>query len=78
MMMVGANVTMLNSVLLRQGIPMLGTIERQMREWMEENEYESVAQMRGSMSQQNLADPSAYERAQYMKAITFYKMEKHI
>ena len=78
MMMVGANVTMLNSVLLRQGIPMIATIERQMREWMEENEYESVNQMRGSMSQQNLADPSAYERAQYMKAITFYKMEKHI
>jgi len=78
MMMVGANVTMLNSVLLRQGVPMLGTIERQMIEWMEENEYESVSQMRGSMSQQNLADPSAYERAQYMKALTFYKMEKHI
>jgi dihydroorotate dehydrogenase (fumarate) len=78
MMMVGANVTMLNSVLLRQGVPMLGTIERQMIEWMEENEYESVSQMRGSMSQQNLADPSAFERAQYMKALTFYKMEKHI
>ena len=78
MMMVGANVTMLNSVLLRQGVPMLGTIERQMIEWMEENEYESVSQMRGSMSKQNLADPSAFERAQYMKALTFYKMEKHI
>ena len=78
MMMVGGNVTMLNSVLLRQGIPMIGTIERQMKEWMNENEYESINQMQGSMSQQNLADPSAYERAQYMKALTFYKMEKHI
>ena len=78
MMMVGANVTMINSVLLRQGVGMIGTIERQMKEWMDENEYESVAQMQGSMSQQNLADPAAYERAQYMKALTFYKMEKHI
>lgn len=78
MMMVGANVTMLNSVLLRQGVGMIGTIERQMNEWMDENEYESVSQMQGSMSQQNLADPAAYERAQYMKALTFYKMEKHI
>jgi len=78
MMMVGANVTMLNSVLLRQGVGMIGTIERQMKEWMDENEYESVAQMQGSMSQQNLADPAAYERAQYMKALTFFKMEKHI
>jgi dihydroorotate dehydrogenase (fumarate) len=76
MMMIGANVTLLNSVLLRQGVPMLGTVERQMREWMEENEYESVSQMQGSMSQINLADPSAYERAQYMKALTSYKVEQ--
>ncbi|MDH5400167.1 MAG: dihydroorotate dehydrogenase-like protein [Cyclobacteriaceae bacterium] len=77
MMMVGANVSMLNSVLLRQGIPMLGVIEKQVRDWMEENEYESIDQMRGSMSQKNVEDPSAYERAQYMKAITYYKIENH-
>lgn len=74
MMMVGANITMLNSVLLRQGVAMLGTIERQMVEWMEEYEYDSVSQMRGSMSQINIADPSAFERAQYMKALNSYKL----
>ena len=78
MMMVGANVSMVNSVLLRQGIPMLSTIEKQVKDWMIDNEYESIQQMRGSMSQQNVEDPSAYERSQYMKAITFYKIKKHI
>jgi dihydroorotate dehydrogenase (fumarate) len=39
---------------------------------MEEHEYESVQQMRGSMSQKNCADPKAFERAQYMRAIKSY------
>ena len=78
MMMVGANVSMLNSVLLRQGVPMLTTIEQQVKDWMANNEYESIQQMRGSMSQQNVEDPSAYERSQYMKAITYYQIKKHI
>ena len=40
---------------------------------MSEYEYESVAQMRGALSQQYTEDPFAYERAQYMKALTYYK-----
>ena len=40
-----------------------------MREWMEEHEYESVEQLKGSMSQKNCPDPSAFERAQYMRAL---------
>ena len=40
-----------------------------MREWMEEHEYDSVEQLKGSMSQRNCPDPSAFERAQYMRAV---------
>ena len=43
-----------------------------MREWMEEHEYESVEQLKGSMSQKNCPDPSAFERAQYMRALATY------
>ena len=69
MLMAGADVTMLCSVLLRQGIGQLTVIEREMREWMEAHECESVEQLKGSLSQKNCADPSAFERAQYMRAI---------
>jgi dihydroorotate dehydrogenase (fumarate) len=40
---------------------------------MEEHEYESVGQMKGSMSQKSVADPAAFERANYMKALNSYK-----
>jgi dihydroorotate dehydrogenase (fumarate) len=70
MLMAGADATMLCSVLLRRGIPHLAVVEREMREWMEEHEYESVEQLRGSMSQDNCPDPSAFERAHYMRAIS--------
>ncbi len=73
MMMAGANVTMLASALLKNGIDHLRVIEREMLEWMEENEYESVRQMQGSMSQIKVDDPSAFERAQYMRALTTYR-----
>lgn len=69
LLMVGANVTMLCSALMRNGINHLRHVERELREWMEEHEYESVAQMQGSMSQLHSADPSAFERAQYMRAV---------
>ena len=72
MLMAGADVTMLCSVLLRRGIEHIRVIEREMREWMEEHEYESVEQLKGSMSQKNCPDPSAFERAQYMRALQTY------
>ncbi len=72
MLMVGANITMLCSTLLRNGIEEITSIERGLREWMEENEYESVRQMRGSMSQINCEDPSAFERSQYMRGLLSY------
>ena len=67
MLMAGADVTMLCSVLLRRGIGHIAVIEREMREWMEQHEYDSVKQLKGSVSQKNCPDPSAFERAQYMR-----------
>lgn len=69
LLMVGANVTMLCSSLMRNGINHLRHIEREVREWMEAHEYESVVQMQGSMSQLRCPDPGAFERAQYMRAV---------
>jgi dihydroorotate dehydrogenase (fumarate) len=69
LLMVGADVTMLCSTLLQNGISHLRYIEEGLLEWMEKHEYESVQQMKGSMSQIRCPDPSAFERAQYMKAI---------
>ena len=72
MMMVGANVTMLVSVLLSHGIEQLGKIERDLIEWLEVKEYESINQLQGSMSQMNCPDPSVFERVQYLKAVQTY------
>jgi dihydroorotate dehydrogenase (fumarate) len=69
LLMVGADVTMLCSTLMRNGIDHLGNIEAGLLEWMEKHEYESVQQMKGSMSQIRCPNPSAFERAQYMKAV---------
>jgi dihydroorotate dehydrogenase (fumarate) len=69
MLMAGADVTMLCSVLLRRGIAHLAEIEREMREWMETHEYDSVAQLKGSLSQRKCPDPAAFERAQYLRAL---------
>lgn len=69
LLMVGANVTMLCSSLMRNGVNHLRHVERAVVEWMEEHEYESVAQMQGSMSQIRCPDPGAFERAQYMRAV---------
>ena len=72
-LMAGAKVTMLCSVLFKQGIDQIRVIEREMRTWMEQHEYESVQQMQGSLSQKKCPDPSAFERAQYMRALRSFK-----
>jgi dihydroorotate dehydrogenase (fumarate) len=69
LLMVGADVTMLCSTLLRNGIRHLRFIEDGLLLWMDKHEYESVHQMKGSMSQLRCPNPSAFERAQYMKAV---------
>jgi dihydroorotate dehydrogenase (fumarate) len=69
-LMAGADVTMLCSALMRHGIPQLDVIQQEMTAWMQEHDYASVEQLKGSLSQQNCANPSAFERAQYMQAIS--------
>lgn len=76
MLMAGADVTMLCSVLLRHGIELIPLIERDLVKWMTDRDYVSVAQLRGSLSQKNCEDPSAFERAQYTMALAGYPVEK--
>jgi len=73
MLMAGAKITQVCSVLMRHGIGHIRDIENEMKHWMIEHEYESVKQMIGSMSQINCPDESAFERAQYMRAVQTYK-----
>ena len=72
MVMAGAKITQVVSALLRHGIHYLATLEEGIQKWMEENEYESIQQMQGSLSQLNCPDPTAFERSQYMKALQTY------
>jgi dihydroorotate dehydrogenase (fumarate) len=68
-LMVGADVAMSTSALLRHGPEHVRTIAAEMQSWMAEHEYESVAQLRGSASQAAVANPSAFERANYMHTL---------
>jgi len=70
--MAGANVAMMTSTLLENGTDQFTHILRDLHRWMEEHEYESIAQMRGSMSQQAVAEPAAFERANYMKVLNSF------
>ncbi|MEB3212096.1 MAG: dihydroorotate dehydrogenase-like protein [Leptolyngbyaceae bacterium] len=72
MLMAGADVTMLVATLLRHGIGHLKTIENNLIAWLQEHEYDSLATLRGSMSQRSCPDPSEFERVQYMRAIQTY------
>jgi dihydroorotate dehydrogenase (fumarate) len=73
MLMVGADVTMMCSALLKNGPEHIAAVLDAMERWMMEHEYISVQQLKGSMSQRSIADPSAFERANYMKALHSYK-----
>ena len=77
LLMVGASVTMLCSTLLRNGPNHLRYIEQGVRDWIDTHGYESVRQMQGSMSQLRCADPRAFERAQYMRAVTSMPSQPH-
>lgn len=74
MTMAGADISMLCASLLKNGIGHLTSILGEIQDWMEEHEYESIAQMKGSMSQKSCSDPAAFERANYMKALTGYTL----
>ena len=67
--MAGARVTMMTSAVLQNGIGHVTGVLGGVHRWMEEHEYISIAQMCGSMSQKNVAEPAAFERANYMKML---------
>lgn len=71
-LMAGAKVTMMASELLENGLERIEQILQEMQAWMEEHEYSSVRQMVGSVSQKNVAQPTAFERANYMKVLDSY------
>jgi len=71
--MAGASVAMTTSALLKHGPGRVAEILKDMVTWMEDHEYVSIQQMKGSMSQQAVAEPAAYERANYMKVLNSFK-----
>jgi dihydroorotate dehydrogenase (fumarate) len=73
-MMAGARVAMLTSALLRHGVDHLKQVRAEMVSWMEEHGYAGVRLMQGSMSLRYVADPGAYQRANYMKVLRSYAL----
>lgn len=71
--MAGASATMVASTLLKNGIGHATKILTDLQDWMEEYEYDSISQMKGSMSQQAVAQPTAFERANYMKVLESFQ-----
>jgi dihydroorotate dehydrogenase (fumarate) len=69
MLLCGADVTMVASVLLRKGIDYLGEMINDLESWMIEHEYESIEQLKGSMCLRHVAEPAAFERANYLKIL---------
>jgi dihydroorotate dehydrogenase (fumarate) len=68
-LLVGADVVMMTSAILRHGPEHVGSVHRQLCDWMSEHDYASVAELRGSASAARVEDPSAYERANYMATL---------
>jgi dihydroorotate dehydrogenase (fumarate) len=71
-LLAGADVVHLCSVLLKQGVGHLTQILTELEQWLIEHEYESINQLKGSVSQQHAIDPSAYERANYVQVLDSY------
>lgn len=71
--MAGADAVQLASVLLKKGVKQVEIILNDMKKWMQEKEYESIEQMKGSMSYKSVAEPAAYTRANYMKTLQSIK-----
>ena len=75
---VGADITMMASAILRHGAGHVGTVERELVAWMEEREYESVSQLRGSATASNVPDPSAFERANYLATLHSWSTPREV
>jgi dihydroorotate dehydrogenase (fumarate) len=74
-LLAGADVTMMASALFTNGPEYLATVLEGLERWLDEHEYESVEQAKGSMSQQNVADPASFARSNYMQMITSFTSE---
>jgi len=72
-LMAGANITMVASEFLQNGIDQAPKLINDLQAWLEAHEYSSVKQMIGSMSQQAVADPATFERVNYMKVLSTYR-----
>ena len=72
-LLVGADVAMMTSALLRHGPEHVARVELELRAWATEHEYESVGQLRGSVSHATTDDPAAFERANYMHILQSYE-----
>jgi dihydroorotate dehydrogenase (fumarate) len=76
-LLAGADVAMMTSALLRSGPTHVEAVERELTEWADEQQYESVGQLRSSMSYHHVADPTAYERGNYIGTLTRYSNTFH-
>jgi dihydroorotate dehydrogenase (fumarate) len=72
-LLAGADVVMSASSLLRHGPGRLGELRHGLADWMERRSYTSVTELRGAMSQQHVADPAAFERANYVRVLQSYR-----
>jgi len=73
-MMAGAHVAMMTSAFFQNGIRHARVVIHEMTRWMEEHEYESVYQMRGSMSRRSVPNPSAFDRSNYMRVLSSFTL----
>jgi dihydroorotate dehydrogenase (fumarate) len=73
-MMAGARVAMSTSALLIHGVPYVMRLNVDLAEWLEKHEYESITQMQGAMSAKRVTDPTAFERANYMRVLGSYTL----
>ncbi len=72
-LLVGADVACMTSAVLRHGPEHVRTVLDELRVWVQDNEYESIAQLRGSVSSAGAEDPAAFERANYVKVLSSYQ-----
>ncbi|MDD3461939.1 MAG: hypothetical protein PHW28_11635, partial [Mesotoga sp.] len=73
--MAGAKVTMMTSVLLERGIPYIEGLVKGTEEWLRRHNYQSIDEIRGLLSEENISARDAYERANYMKVLHSYHLE---
>jgi dihydroorotate dehydrogenase (fumarate) len=71
----GANITMMTSAVMKNGVEHITKIKNELAEWMDKHEFGSIADIQGKMSQQSVAEPAAFERANYMKVIKSFSNE---